>query len=369
MSNAQLEVQLIAIVVSASCALPGVFLVLRKMAMMSDAISHSILFGIVLAFFVTQDLASPFLVFSAALTGVLTVVLVELLQNTRLVQKDTAIGLIFPFLFSLGVIMISRYAGNVHLDIDAVLLGELAFAPFNRFILFDYDIGPRSLYVMLGILFLNLSFIIAFYKELKLVTFDAGLASALGFSPAIIHYSLMTLVSITAVGAFDAVGSILVVAFMIGPPAIAFLLTERLSRMIIYSLVIGTICSIVGYWMAHALDSSIAGSITTVIGIVFTLVFFFAPKDGFIAKLVRRRQQKWEFAMKMLLVHLYQHQDLPRNSFEFSAAHLVDHFQWNEAFAAKLIHLTAKRELIQQANKQLELTEKGYQLAQTAIIS
>ncbi|MEA2510996.1 MAG: manganese/zinc/iron transport system permease protein, partial [Thermomicrobiales bacterium] len=130
MTDSQIEIQLIAAVTAAACALPGVFLVLRRMAMMSDAISHSILLGIVLAFFATENLNSPLLVVGAALTGVATVSLVEVLNRTGLVREDAAIGLVFPLLFSVGVILVSRYAGSVHLDIDAVLLGELAFAPF-----------------------------------------------------------------------------------------------------------------------------------------------------------------------------------------------------------------------------------------------
>src|SRR3712207_3635749 len=113
MSTQQIEIQLIAAVVAIACALPGVFLVLRRMALMSDAISHAILLGIVLAFFVTEDITSPFLILAAAATGVLTVSLVELLNRTRLVKEDAAIGLVFPALFSIGVILIARFAGNV----------------------------------------------------------------------------------------------------------------------------------------------------------------------------------------------------------------------------------------------------------------
>ena len=156
MSAPQIEIQLIAAVVAVACALPGVFLILRRMALMSDAISHAILLGIVLAFFVTRDISSPFLVIAATITGVVTVSLVELLHRTRLVKEDAAIGLVFPALFSIGVILIARFAGNVHLDVDAVLLGELAFAPFNRFVVLGYDLGPRALYMMGGILILNI---------------------------------------------------------------------------------------------------------------------------------------------------------------------------------------------------------------------
>src|SRR5690606_33602323 len=157
---------------------PGVFLVLRRMALMSDAITHAVLFGIVLAFFVVHDTASPLLMIAAAATGVLTVVLVELLSRTRLVHEDAAIGLVFPVLFSLAVVLISRYAGDTHLDTDAVLLGELAFAPFERVEAFGYDLGPQALWVMGTIVVLDALFIGLFYKELKLATFDAGLAAA-----------------------------------------------------------------------------------------------------------------------------------------------------------------------------------------------
>src|SRR5919107_1892374 len=272
MSQAQFEIQLIASIVAVACALLGVFLVLRRMAMMSDAISHTVLLGIVIAFFITRSITSPLLLIGAALMGVLTVSLVELINRTRLVREDAAIGLVFPAIFSIAVIMISRFAGDVHLDTDAVLLGELAFAPFNRLNVLGLNI-PEALVTTSGILLINIIFIVLFYKELKLATFDAALAAALGFLPAVIHYALMALVSLTAVGAFDAVGSVLVVAFMIAPPAAAYLLTDRLSRMLIYSALIGVFSAISGYWLAHPLDASIAGSMATMTGISFLLAY------------------------------------------------------------------------------------------------
>ena len=157
MTGFQLDIQLTGAVVALACAIPGVFLVLRRMALMTDAISHAMLLGIVVAFFITGDVASPVLLIGAALTGLLTVVLVEVLTGTRLVKEDAAIGLVFPALFSIAVILISRYAGNVHLDTDAVLLGELAFAPFRRLELLGVDIGPRSLWVMSVILLINVA--------------------------------------------------------------------------------------------------------------------------------------------------------------------------------------------------------------------
>jgi len=206
------EIILIAIVTAVACALPGVFLVLRRMAMISDAITHTVLLGIVLAFFVVRDITSPVLVVAAAGAGVATVVLTELLSRSNRVREDAAIGLVFPLLFSIAVILIAQYAGRIHLDVDAVLLGELAFAPLDRFEFAGNDLGPRSLWLMSGILMVSLALLITFYKELKLATFDAALAAAFGFAPAALHYGLMSVVSLTAVGAFNAVGSVLVVA-------------------------------------------------------------------------------------------------------------------------------------------------------------
>ena len=245
MSNPQIEIQLIAALVAASCAIPGVFLVLRKMALISDAISHSILPGIVLGFFITQDLYSPVLIILAALTGIITVVLVERIQKTGLVKEDTAIGLVFPVLFSIGVLLIAKNANDIHLDIDAVLLGELAFAPFDRFLLFGADLGPKASWIMGVILLVSLTLLYLFFKELKVSTFDVGLSSALGFSPVILHYGLMSISSITVVGAFDAVGAILVVALMIAPAATAYLLTSDLKKMLWLSVILAFLLPLV----------------------------------------------------------------------------------------------------------------------------
>ncbi|MFO7624265.1 MAG: metal ABC transporter permease [Anaerolineales bacterium] len=368
MTTVQIELQLIAIVVASACALPGVFLVLRRLAMMSDAITHTVLLGIVLAFFITEDLASPLLLLGAALMGVVTVALVELLLKTRLVKEDAAVGLVFPALFSLAVILISRYASGVHLDTDAVLMGELAFAPFTRFTPFGFDIGPLSLYLMGGILVLNLVFIGLFYKELKLATFDAGLAASLGFAPGLLHYALMTLVSITAVGAFETVGSILVVALMVAPPITAYMLTDRLSRMLGLSVLIGVGSAISGYWLAFALDASIAGSMATMAGVLFGLAFLFAPERGLLANARRRTRQRFEFAQTMLAIHLFHHEGQPEAEQENSLVHLHEHLRWEPAFASTLVQRAEQRGLLLNVKGNLVLSEKGRALAQEVMM-
>ena len=363
MNSAQIEIQLIASLVAIACAIPGTFLVLRKMAMISDAISHSILPGIVIGFFITQDLNSPVLILLAALTGIITVVLVEYIQKTGLVKEDTAIGLVFPILFSIGVILIAKNANDVHLDVDAVLLGELAFAPFDRLLISGVDVGPKSLWIIGSILMITVTLLIAFFKELKVSTFDAGLAASLGFSPAIIHYGLMSVASVTTVGAFDAVGAILVVALMIAPAATAYLLTTNLKRMLLYAVCFGVFSAISGYWLAHFLDASIAGSITTMLGILFLAVYLFAPNKGVIAVLYREKQQRTEVSLLTFLLHLRNHNEED----ERHVNHLNEHINWQKVRSKTVLELALKNNMIVINDNIVSLTEKGDEFTSKAI--
>jgi manganese/zinc/iron transport system permease protein len=363
MSSAQIEIQLIASIVAIACAIPGTFLVLRKMALISDAISHSILPGLVLGFFITHDLNSPLLIVMAALSGVVTVVLVEFIQKTKLVKEDTAIGLVFPVLFSIGVIMIAKNANDVHLDTDAILLGELAFAPFDRLLVDGFDLGPKSLWIIGTILLITIGLLFTFFKELKISTFDAGLATALGFSPIMIHYGLMSVASITIVGSFDAVGAILVVALMIAPAATAYLLTDNLKRMLGLSVVFAVFSAIAGYWLAHWLDASISGSMTTILGIVFLLVYLFAPKRGLISVLYRNKQQQIEVSLLTFLLHLNNHQEVSERHIN----HLNEHINWRRVKSKSVLDLALKNNMIMIEESVISLTDKGKNFTDKAI--
>ena len=355
----QVEIQIIAVIVAVACALPGNFLVLRKMSMMSDSITHTILLGIVLAFFITHDLSSPLLIAGAALMGVVTVWLTEMLNRTRLLAEDAAIGVVFPLLFSLAIILITRYAGSVHLDTDSVLLGELAFAPFDRMTIGGIDIGAKAIYTTGILLLINLTAIIIFFKELKVATFDPMLAAVLGFSPALVHYGLMTMVSLTTVGAFQAVGSVLVVAFMIGPPVTAYLLTDNLKHMLIISAVVGATNGILGYQAAALLDVSIAGSMAVVTGLIFLLVFVFAPHKGLINSIRRRKKQKMEFAKMTLLFHLYNHADSEDEAAECGMNTIPAQLRWENNYTAKILHFLEQDGYIQHFGELVKLTEQG----------
>ncbi|MGH7444404.1 MAG: metal ABC transporter permease, partial [Longimicrobiales bacterium] len=275
---------------------------------------------------------------------------------------------VFPALFSIAVILINRYAGNVHLDTDAVLLGEIAFAPFRRLEIAGVDFGPRTLYVMGAVLLVNAGFIALLYKELKLSTFDPALAAALGFAPGVLHYAFMTMVSITAVGAFDAVGSILVVALMITPPATAYLLTDSLTRMLLLSVVLAAISAIAGFWLAWLADASIAGCMAAVAGLVFVLVLLFAPARGLVALALRRRHQRTEFAGVMLTIHLLQHEGTPEAEDESREVHLRHHLRWSADFAHQVVRHAADDHLIARSSDgRLLLTEAGRTAARSAL--
>lgn len=301
------------IVVSVACALPGLWLMLRGMSMLSDALTHSVLLGIVLTYLVVGDIASPWMFFGAVLSGVLTALFVDRLQQ-RQVSTDAAVGLVFAGMFSLAIILITLYAGDTHLDIDAVLLGEIVFAPFDRMVIWGVDLGPRAL-VMNGVAFvLSATCMWLFWKELVFTTFDATSALLVGFSPAIISIGVVVVSSITVVTAFDAVGAILVVAFMTAAPASAFLLTYRLKTMVWLTVVLAVTSALVGMVVAMWLDVSVSGAMAAAAGVQFVVIWLCAPQRGLIAHAFERQSLRREIELLAHLMHLASHQrdDLPQ---------------------------------------------------------
>ncbi len=365
MSNA-LIIQLVGVLVATACAIPGVFLVLRQVAMVSDALSHSILFGIVIGYLLLNvETTSPLLILTAAASGLLTVWLVEALVSTKRLNSDAAIGLVFPVLFSIAVIIINTRLQRVHIDIDAVLLGTIAFAPIDKINLLGARV-PEGIVVMSIILLLNTVLVIIFWKELKVSTFDAGLAAAMGFSPTLIYYGLMAVVSVTAVGAFDHVGAILVVALMIAPPATAYLLTDRLAQMLLLAIVIGALSAVSGYWIARVFSINISGVMATMTGVFFILALIFAPQRGLLAQQIEAVQRRKRFAIDMLLVHLESHEGTADEAHENSFDHLLHHLNWQADFARSTIRRAQVQGYVKldtSADGILNLTPKGRKVA------
>ena len=352
------------ILVATACALLGAFLVLRKMSMMADAISHAILPGLVAGFFFANgpNLLAGFL--GAALAALLTVSLVEAIQKSGRVGGDSAIGIVFPAMFALGTALVSRFFAKVHLDADAILYGNIEFSAHDTLLINGVSFGPQSFWVMGTLLIINLAFITLFYKELKLATFDPGLATTLGFSPIAIHYGLMIVVSLTAVGAFTAVGAVLTVALMIVPAATAYLLTHQLKAMIGLAALIGALSAILGYYLAVAVDTSIAGAITTVAGLLFGLTLVFSPTQGVIARAIQLQRQRLYFATETLVIHLNTHENTAAAETESRIDHLTKELRWKPDFAQRIVQNALQKEYVVRTNGHLDLTDAGREFAE-----
>lgn len=280
--------------VAVTCGLLGCFLILRRMSMVGDAISHAVLPGIVIAFLWSGSRDTLPMILGAGATGLLATFFIEYLHRKARLQTDASIGIVFTFFFAIGIILITMLANKIDLDQDCVLYGELAYVPINLWILPDgTSLGPRPVYILSAVLLLFVLFIYFGYKELKLTSFDPAFAAAIGISTTLWHYLLMAAVSFTTVSSFESVGAILVITFLIGPPAIAYLLTEDLKKMLWITVGLGVLISFSGYWLAYGLNASIAGCMALVTGIYFAMVFVYTQ---FVLKKKKRKTVERELS-------------------------------------------------------------------------
>ncbi|MBC7389900.1 MAG: metal ABC transporter permease [Opitutaceae bacterium] len=271
-----LQIIIAGFLVALPCALLGCFLVLRKMVMMGDAISHAVLPGIVIAFFLSGERSSGIMLLGACGMGLLSTFIIEYLHKKGGLQTDASIGVTFTAFFAIGIILISLFAGQVDLDQDCVLYGEIAYVPLDVWITDrGINLGPRIIWNMGVVSVLVIAFIYIFYKELKINTFDPSFATVAGISAVIWHYSLMGMVTVVTITAFEAVGAILVIAFLAGPAAAAFLLSSKLKTMLFLSVGFGFSATLIGYFLAYTTQGSVAGAISMAIGFQFMVVFMF----------------------------------------------------------------------------------------------
>lgn len=350
---------LILFMTSLSCSLIGVFLIFRNLSMVTDAISHSVLLGIVLAYFVCGDISSNFLIIGAAIFGLLTVFAIETLSSTGLVKNDDAVGIIFPLFFSLAVILISKYARNVHIDTDVVLMGEVILAPLNTVNILSIEV-PKALISSSFILLINLTFITVFYKELKLTTFDPDFSTISGFSSLMLFYSLMALSSLTAVVSFDSVGAILVISFFIVPGATAFLLTTKLKNLLILSALFSLISSYLGFIFGYAFNVSMAGMTATVSGILFFLVLLF-NKRGLITEIFLRRKNKQLVKIHLLLIYIGDSAQEEDAQNKLGFATINTYLNWDNKTLEKVLEYLTKKSYIDRdcKKKMYNLNTKG----------
>lgn len=281
------------------CALLGNFLVLRKMSMMGDAISHAVLPGLAIAFLVTGARASFTMFIGAAIVGVLTAVFTQWVSRFGKVDEGASMGIVFTTLFAAGLLLIVQAADHVDLDPSCVLYGAIEMTPLDvvwRGELLGMSVEvPRAAIVLSCVLLINLGCVLAFYKELRIVCFDSALATTMGINANLIHYLLMTLVAVTTVAAFEAVGSIIVIAMLIVPAAAAHLLTDRLDRMILFSALFSVVTAVLGHISALTVptwfgfeETSTSGMMAVMAGLLFIAVALAAPRHGILVKKFRR---------------------------------------------------------------------------------
>jgi manganese/zinc/iron transport system permease protein len=365
---------LVGALVASSCALVGSFLVLRRMALLGDAISHAVLLGIAVAFLVTGSQRPLPMVIGAGVVGVGTVLLVEILNRSRRIHEDASIGVVFPALFSIGVILINRYAGQIHLDMECVLYGEIAYTPLDVVLIGGREMGAKALWVTGAIFLFDLGLVLLLYKELKLASFDPNLADSIGFSSLLIHYLLMLAVSITIVGSFDSVGAILVVAMLIVPPATAYLLTNRLSMMLFLAVILGIGSAVGGYLFSRWYDCSIAGSMASVAGANFIFALLLAPGNGLLSRLRGDRRLGLRLQAQLLLLHLKRMAEESKPEARAArlgpprgqAADVVRRFGWSRRRWERVAAYLARNGLVDEVDGDLVITRRGLDLLEEA---
>ena len=283
-----------------SCALLGNFLILRKMSMMGDAISHAVLPGLAIAFLLTSARTSLVMFIGAAVVGVITAVFTQWISRFGKVDEGASMGIVFTSLFAIGLLLIVKAADHVDIDPSCVLYGSIELTPLDvirRPAIFGLEFQvPRAALILGVIVILNLGFLLSFFKELRISSFDPELATTMGINSNLVHYLLMSLVAVTTVAAFEVVGSIIVIAMLIVPAATALLLTDRLWVMVALSVVFACASALLGHISALVVpswfgfdDTSTSGMMAVVSGLLFALIMLVAPRNGLIAKYLRNR--------------------------------------------------------------------------------
>lgn len=268
--------------VAVACGLIGNYLILRRMALVGDAISHSVLPGLAVGFLLADSRSSIAMFLGALGAGIITTIIIEVIHRKSRVKQDAAIGITFSSLFAIGVILISLFASKVDLDQECVLYGEIGNVslevPFVQ--IGSVVLGPPSLVRMACVALAVAALIVLFYKELLISSFDPGLAVSVGISAGLIHYCLMGTLSVVVVSAFEAVGAILVIAMLILPGAAASLLSRRLSVMLVLTVIHAALSSVLGIHLGVWLECSIAGAMVVMGSVLFAIAWLASPQYG-----------------------------------------------------------------------------------------
>lgn len=360
----------------ASCGLLGSYLVLRRMSMMGDAISHAVLPGLAAAFLLTSSRDSLTMFIGAAVAGVLTAVFVQWVHHLGGVEQSASMGVVFTTLFAIGLILIVRGADAVDLDPGCVLYGAIELAPMNTVDLIGRQV-PQAAVTLATVLMLNVGVVLLLYKELEISAFDPALAATLGIPAGAMHYVLMALVAVTTVASFEAVGSILVIAMLIVPAAAAHLLTDRLSAMLIVSVVMAAVSAPLGHLAAITVpglfgyaDTSTAGMMAVTAGGMFFVSLLAAPRHGVLSKAVARARLVLSIAQEDILGMLYRLEELRVPDAERPCfRRMVSLLEIRPATRRLALALLRRRGKILRVDDRWELTDGGRRAARRLVRS
>lgn len=268
---------LTSIMVGVICGVIGCFIVLRGMALMGDAISHAVLPGVAVSYFLGINFF-----FGAVITGVLSAIGIGYISQNSRIKNDSSIGIVFTAAFALGIILITLLKSST--DLYHILFGNVL------------AVRPSDMWMTLIIGLIILVSVYVFYKELLVTSFDPTMAQAYGLPNQLIHYFLMTLLTMVTVASLQTVGIILVVAMLITPAATAYLLTNRLSTMIFISAGLGVISAVVGLYISYKANLASGATIVLVATVLFFATLIFSPKHGVLLRALRTRKKRASFS-------------------------------------------------------------------------
>jgi len=336
--------------VAVACAVLGCFLVLRKKALIGDAISHALLVGLAGAFLLTGSRGAPAMITGAIVAGLATVALIEAIHRNSRIKEDAAIAVVFTALFALGVVLITRFTEGVDLDAQCVLYGEVEGSWLRQDDV--KTMAAVALVLVLGVA--------AFFKELSFTSFDPMMAASVGVPARAVHYSLMAGVSVTVVCGMEAVGAILVVTMLIAPAATAYLLTDGLRRMIVISIGCGVVAAVLGYHVALWLDCSTAGAMSVVATVMFTAALLASPRHGVVMRVARRSRLAAKIARENLLRAIYLMHPAPQAAEAATSAELSQRLRLLPKDVDRTcLRLQRAGWLERVGNAGVKLTEKG----------
>jgi ABC-type Mn2+/Zn2+ transport system permease subunit/Mn-dependent DtxR family transcriptional regulator len=300
--------------------------------------------------------------------GVLTAFLTQTLHAYGKVPEDASMGVVFTSLFALGVVLLTNSANNLHLDADCVLYGLIDAVSLDTVTIAGREV-PRTLQTLVPVFALTAAFVGFFWKELKIASFDPALATAMGFSAIVVHYLLMGMVAVVTVAAFEAVGSILVVAMLIVPAATAQLLTDRLKWMIFWAVVVGVIAAIAGCLTARWANTNVAGMMAVAAGAQFLTAVLFAPRHGLVSKSWHNLRLSLRIVSEDVIAMLYRLGEKGNEGFSATRAECAG-FAGSGLIARLAVPWLRWRGSLQAvAGGRLELTERGRELGQSLVRS